>query len=175
MISKIYKQDNDDEYLKMRKEAYDTFPEDYFKQLQYIAEKGNNKFYVMRLLEIVQYLYSLHDNRIKDYTFNAFAIDCLYRGFLDSIRHMQKDLPDSIYESIKNNIQDFIEQSIKQLNIKNIDEELKTTSERECPYCDSINIEDMGCAFEEGTESSKGPTKILYTCKDCGKKFLLLK
>lgn len=55
------------------------------------------------------------------------------------------------------------------------DEELITTSEEKCPRCRSTNIEDMGCAFEEGTESSKGPTKILYTCKDCGKKFLLLK
>ena len=64
------------------------------------------------MVELVQQNFNVHTG--KKVSLTDGDIDVLMRGLKDALKHMQKDLPQGVYNYIRNNIEDTLEKVIKQ-------------------------------------------------------------
>lgn len=93
----------DPKYAEAKRVAEEKFPDDPFKQLDYLSTNYSHKFKVMRMLQLAQNNLSL--NGRGDVELYAGNLEWFARGMLDAVAHMQDDLPDGVYEFIITNIE----------------------------------------------------------------------
>lgn len=111
----IIRHDEKKEFREVLFEAQRKFPEDRQAQINYIKGKGNPQFELLGNLVLTQLEYSIKSNRNKKIELDPACVEYTLRGFLDMARHMQDDLPESIYEYINGQIECFMEELVKQI------------------------------------------------------------
>jgi hypothetical protein len=90
---------------------------DPMKRLQF-AESGNKLADTLLCkLEIAQQaMYDAKNEDNPEIVIKAGDLDLLFRGFADTVSHMQPDLPLGVYNYIHTNLSGFLELTVKQVH-----------------------------------------------------------
>ncbi|MEY8732539.1 hypothetical protein AB9M92_09825 [Peribacillus frigoritolerans] len=116
---KSIRHDSSEEYKDLWIAAQNEYPEDYLRQLKYVKEKGTKQQYALFLAQTLQYVSSSASSIKLNLT--SGHINLLSRSLLDALRHMQEDLPDEVYDYNIYNIEDVVQDVIKQVGKQPID------------------------------------------------------
>lgn len=104
----LYRHDNSKEYLDVVIEAENKYRDNPIAKLEYVKKTGTAQDYLMALATTAQQVTSLA--MIGDYSTTEPDIgkyDCLYRGIMDAVSHMDRDLPEGVFLYIINNVEGF--------------------------------------------------------------------
>ncbi|UYZ01171.1 hypothetical protein OJ967_12120 [Peribacillus frigoritolerans] len=118
---KIIRHDSSEEYKDLWIAAQNEYPENYLRQLKYVKEKGTKQQYALFLAQTLQYVSSSATASSIKLNLTSGHIDLLSRSLLDALRHMQEDLPDEVYDYNIYNIEDVVQDVIKQVGKQPID------------------------------------------------------
>lgn len=95
----IIRHDSSDAYLKITHEAENMYPNNVLMQLGYIEHNGTPQQYALALVSAAQKACVPH-REITKLKIPASDMDFILRALTDSMRHMQEDLPDGVYDYI---------------------------------------------------------------------------
>ncbi len=102
---KIVRQDETNEFIDICTKAGEH-SEDHIEQLEYYRLNGTKQQYLLGLLTVAQIEFSSNPlQRGNKVELTQGSFEYLMRGFLDTARHMQSDLPDGVYSTILGNIE----------------------------------------------------------------------
>lgn len=107
----IERNDSNPGYAKLMYEAQELYPDDPLRVLEHIRLHGNNYSYLLAMAEITQSIYSMHYGKVK---VDAGLVDYFFRGFLDVIRNLPKNLPAGKYQYMTSRVEDLVIELIKQ-------------------------------------------------------------
>lgn len=103
----------DKEYLDVIIESQKKFPGDPLSELDYLKKNSNVKHYTMRLIQLAQLELCNRPNLHKNMEIYPGLVEYMLRAFCDAIGHMQKDLPEGVYDYILNKSDTFMLECIK--------------------------------------------------------------
>lgn len=109
----IIKHDRSDAYLKITSEAEKMYPNNILLQLSYIEANGTPQQYALALVWAAQKACVPHRDRMK-LKVPASDMDFILRALTDSLRHMQEDLPDGVYDYINSKMTKPLKNILKQ-------------------------------------------------------------
>lgn len=103
-----------DEYYNITKAAFENEPNDVLKQLKYVKDNGKPENYLTFLLQEGQKSVA-YSNTPSKLSHSKTQVDYILRLYLDSVAHMQNNLPDGVYEYAIPMVEGFVESTIKQV------------------------------------------------------------
>lgn len=105
------------EYIQLAMEAYEKFPEDKYKRLNYVKERGTKQDYLIYLLCILQSWACGNGCRLdlfeEDMRFNSCNIGGLFKALSLAVDYMKDDLPDEVYNYIIGKLSYYCEVALK--------------------------------------------------------------
>ncbi len=108
----IGRYDSDPDYAKLISQVHEIFPNDPLKALEHIKKHGNNLFYLHAMAEYTQLIYSNEmSNSVK---VDIGHVDYFFRGLIDIIRSLPKNLPSGKYHYMASRIEDLVIELIKE-------------------------------------------------------------
>ena len=110
----ITRHDSDSEYLERSIQIKTDLHGDPLAQLKE-WDSQPSKYRILGMAETVQYLASLSLNVKEPVQLSTFQIDLLFRSILDLSRHLQKNLPDGVYDYNYGNLHDVARNITKQI------------------------------------------------------------
>lgn len=114
MFKKIVRHDDNLNFRDLLFQAQE-FSEDRKQQIDYMKNKGTSQQYLLGLLTLTQIELANNPSlRTKDITLPQGTVEYLLRGILDAARHMQKDLPEGVYDTILGNLEPGILRSLSE-------------------------------------------------------------
>ncbi|HEY8344263.1 MAG TPA: hypothetical protein VIL66_03625 [Bacillota bacterium] len=106
---KIYQHlHQDKEYVDLFSQAQ-KHSDNPMEQIEYVRKQNvSKKHELMFLIEMSQMYFANHPTLSEPITFEPPAIENTLRGLMEAVNHMQKDLPDGVYEFILNRMDHFL-------------------------------------------------------------------
>ncbi|AGL01138.1 helix-turn-helix domain-containing protein [Desulfoscipio gibsoniae] len=118
-VSKWLERNNSNpDYAKLMGQVYEIYPNDPLKALEHVKKHGNNLFYLYALAELTQNIYSniccKIPSRINRVKVGAVEVDYFFRGLIDILRSLPKNLPAGKYHYMATRIEDLVIELIKE-------------------------------------------------------------
>lgn len=109
-----HRHDHASGYIQCISEAQFKYPDDPIAQLEHIKKSHNDLWYAMALAEVGQRVFSRRYT-YKKISFDSTELDYLYRGILDALNHLQRNLPEGVHRYIVSRIDSFTYSAIEKV------------------------------------------------------------
>lgn len=113
MFNKITRQDDNVKFKELIFKAQENFPDDVEKQIKYVENNGSQQDKLLGRLTLLQMAYISAES--KKIELNTKCIEVMLRGFLDTARHMQNNLPEEVYGYINKKTDSFVNEITEQV------------------------------------------------------------
>ncbi|MGK5512193.1 hypothetical protein [Brevibacillus formosus] len=104
----IVNQYAEEEYRNLLHHVQVKFPDEPLEQVEYVRQNNDSRYYVMMLVEIAQRELAKRPTLSEEMNISPMLLEYMLRGFMDAVAHMQDELPEGVYDYIKNKSDTFL-------------------------------------------------------------------